>query len=41
MLGSWYSQFVHIHVVEIHETIKDNKEDLKHWICFKFHPFNC
>jgi len=29
MLGSWYSELVHIHVfVGIHETIKNN-EDLK------------
>jgi len=31
MLGSWYPEFVHIHViVGIHETIKNNQEDLKH-----------
>ena len=30
MLGSWYPEFVHIHVfVGIHETIKNNQEDLK------------
>jgi len=37
MLGSWYPEFVHIHVfVGIHETIKNNQEDTL--ICFKFHP---
>jgi len=42
MLGSWYPEFVHIHVfVGIHETIRNNQEDLKHYICYKFHPFNC
>jgi len=42
MLGSWYPEFVHIHVfVGSHETIKNNQEDLKQKICFKFHPFNC
>jgi len=31
MLGSWYPEFVHIHVfVEINETIKNHQEDLKH-----------
>jgi len=31
MLGSWYPEFVHIHVfVEIHETKKNNHEDVKH-----------
>jgi len=31
MFGSWYPEFVHIHVcVGIHETIKNNQEDLKH-----------
>ena len=31
MLGSWYSEFVYIHVfVGIHEIIKSNQEDLKH-----------
>jgi len=31
MLGSWYPEFVHIHVfVETYETIKNNQEDLKH-----------
>ena len=41
MLGSWYPEFVHIHVfVGIHETINNNQEDSKHQICFKFHPFN-
>jgi len=31
MLGSWYLEFVHIHVfVGIRETIKNNQEDLKH-----------
>jgi len=40
MLGSWYPEFVHIHVfMGIHETI-DNQEDLKHQIWIKFHPFN-
>jgi len=42
MLGSWYPEFVHIHVfVRIHETIKNDQEDLEHKICFKFHPFKC
>jgi len=42
MLGSWYPEFVHIHVfVGIHETMKNNQENLKYQICFKFHPFNC
>jgi len=42
MLGSWYPEFVHIHVfVGIHETKNNNQEDSKHQICFKFHPFNC
>jgi len=42
MLSSWYPEFVHIHVfVAIHATIKNNQEDLKHYICFKYHPFNC
>jgi len=37
MLGSWYPEFVHIHVfMEIH----NNQEDLKHQIYFSFHPFN-
>jgi len=26
--------------MEIHETINNNQEDLKHQICFKLHPFN-
>jgi len=31
MLGSWYPEFVHIHVfMGIHETINDNQQDLKH-----------
>jgi len=31
MLGSWYSEFVHIHIfVGFHETIRNIKEDLKH-----------
>jgi len=31
MLGNWFPEFVHIHVsVGIHETIKNNQEDLKH-----------
>jgi len=32
MLGSWYPEFVHIHVfMGIHETLKTtNQEDLKH-----------
>ena len=30
MLGSWYPEFVHIHVfMRIHETINNNQEDLK------------
>jgi len=42
MLGSWYPEFVHIHVfMGIHETIKNNQEDLKHYICFKYHRFKC
>jgi len=42
MIGSWYLEFFHIHVfVGIHETIKNNQEDLKHYICFKVHPDNC
>jgi len=41
MLGSWYPEFVHIHAfMEINETTSNNKKDLKHKICFKFHPFN-
>jgi len=40
MRGSWYPEFVHIHVfVGIHETKNNNQEDSKHQI--KFHPFNC
>jgi len=31
MLVSWYTEFVHVHVfVGIHETMKNNQEDLKH-----------
>jgi len=31
MLGSWHSEFVHIHVfVGIHEIMKNNQEDLRH-----------
>jgi len=31
MLGSWYLEFVHIHVfVGILETVKINQEELKH-----------
>ena len=31
MLCSWYPDFVHIRIfVGIHETIKNNQEDLKH-----------
>jgi len=31
MLVSWYPEFVHPHdFVEIHETRKNNQEDLKH-----------
>ena len=31
MLGSWYPEFVHIHVfMGIHENINNNQEDLKH-----------
>ena len=31
MLGSWYPEFVHIDVfMEIHETINNNQEYLKH-----------
>ena len=31
MLGSWYSEYVHIHVfMGIHETANNNQEDLKH-----------
>ena len=31
MIGSWYPEFVHIHVfVGIQKTIKSNQEDLKH-----------
>jgi len=31
MLGSWYPEYVHIRVfLGIHETIKNNQEDLKH-----------
>jgi len=31
MLGSWYPEFVHIHVfMGIHETMNNNLEDLKH-----------
>jgi len=42
MLVSWYPEVVHIHVfVGIHETIRNNQEDLKHYICLKFQPFNC
>jgi len=42
MLGSWYPEFVYIHVfVGIHETKNNNQEDSKHQTCFKFHPFNC
>jgi len=42
MVDSWYPEFVHILVfVGIHETIESNQEDLKHQICFKFHPFRC
>jgi len=38
MIGSLYLEFFHIHVfVGIHETIKNNQEDLKHYICFKVH----
>jgi len=41
MLGSWYPEFVHIHVsVGIHKTKNNNQEDPKHQSCFKFHPFN-
>jgi len=41
MLGSWYPEFVHIHVfVGIHETINNNQEKVKQKICFEFHPFN-
>jgi len=41
MLGSRYPEFVHSHVfIGIHETINNNQEDLKHYICFKFHPFS-
>jgi len=30
MFGSWYHQFVHIHVfMGIHETINNNQEGLK------------
>jgi len=30
MLGSWYPEFVHIHVfMGIHETINNNQKDLK------------
>jgi len=42
MLGSWYPEFVYIHVfMGIHETKNNNQEDSKHQSCFKFHPFNC
>jgi len=41
MLGGWYPEFVQIHVfLRIHETTNNNQEDLKHYICFIFHPFN-
>jgi len=31
MLGSWYPEFVHIHVfMGIQETINNNQQDLKH-----------
>jgi len=31
MLGSWYPEFVHIHVfMGTHEAIENNQEDLKH-----------
>jgi len=31
MLGSWYPEFVHIHVfMGIHETTNNSQEDLKH-----------
>jgi len=41
MLGSSQTEFVHIHVfMGMHETI-NNQEDLKHYICFKFHPLCC
>jgi len=36
MRGSWYPEFVHIHVfMEIHETINNNPLN-----CFEFHPYN-
>jgi len=36
MRGSWYLEFVHIHVfMEIHETINNNPLN-----CFEFHPHN-
>jgi len=43
MLDSWYPEYVHIHhvFVGIRETIKNNQEDSKNYICFKFHPFSC
>jgi len=41
MLGSWYPEIVHIHVLMgKHETINNNQDDLKHCICVKLHPFN-
>jgi len=41
MFGSWCPEFVYIPVfMGIHETINNNQEYLKHYICFKFHPFN-
>jgi len=31
MLGSWYPEFVHLHVfMGIHEPIENNQEELKH-----------
>ena len=27
--------------MEIYETINNNQEDSKHYVCFNFHPFNC
>jgi len=40
MLDGWYPEFVHIHIfVGIHETIKNNRQYLKHEIFFKISSF--
>ena len=35
----WYREFVHIYAfMGIHETINNNQEDLKKYVCVKFYP---